>query len=174
MACGTGFEKSVNGFMLDTNAFDAAAKMKLPANSFAGVAVYSTHVQRDELSATKNEAIKLELLGMYGAVDAEQLATETAVWDDSRWDEARWSWGDGLYERLLTEIIALDASAKKKSAEAMNQSRDARIAETAIRNRLTLVTNDIGLAAATKSCGGRAISLAAFLSSLPHRDSSDA
>jgi rRNA-processing protein FCF1 len=83
------------------------------------------------------------------------------VWDDSKWDETKWPSDDGLYEALLRRIRVLD-----KKNKPLNQSRDARIAETAIRAGLTLVTDDPRLSKATLEHGGKVLTLAQF-STLP-------
>jgi hypothetical protein len=81
----------------------------------------------------------------------------TAVWDDSKWDESKWSDGK-KYEDILHRLEVLDRNSGKKHRFA-NQSRDARIAESAIENGLTLVSRDQNLIEIMREFGGKFLSL---------------
>ena len=123
-----------------------------------------THIQGDELAATSDTNRKQLLLKTLTKVDPQSLSTDTAVWNDSKWGKTKWSARDGMYRRLLHRIRELDDAKGRKPSHPMNQSRDARIAETAIKTGLTLVTNDRSLTQATAEAGGIAITFEAFAS----------
>ena len=67
-----------------------------------------------------------------------------------------------MYDRLFARIKELDVAKSKKNRDPMNQSRDARIAETAIKAGLKLVTNDRNLKEATTEAGGIVINFEEF------------
>jgi len=106
---------------------------------------------------------RTDLLAAFESVKTLKIATESAVWDVSGWDDASWSSDDDLYDRLLAAIRAGDRSPNKHNS-VTNQPGDALTAETAIKNDLILVTDDIVLANATRFCGGTAISVSEFAS----------
>lgn len=141
---------SNTGYMLDTSAFNQLVDEEIDPNSLAGLRLFATHVQRDELAETPVEPDETRLpalVAMFETVFARDLPTETAVWGDSRWGKAKWG-SSGLYERLLARVEELD-----RKSRSPNQSRDARIAETAIKNGLVLVTNDGNLTTAAREHG---------------------
>lgn len=142
---------SDTGYMLDTSTFNQFVNSEIDPNVLAGLRLFATHVQRDELARTCDEIRKSALLAMFEAVSAQNLPTETAVWDDSNWGQAKWGSSD-LYERLVERVRELDHKSKK-SKSPLNQSRDARIAETAIKNGLVLVTTDCNLKTAAREHG---------------------
>jgi hypothetical protein len=150
------------GYMLDTNAFNKAARCRAISRAIVGRPVYTTHVQKGELASTSDSAVRALLLEAYGAIAAKQEPTDTAQWDDTPWDASYWSSTDGLYDRLLDRIREADKKKRKKSRDPMNQSRDARIGETAIRRSFALVSDDEGLAAAVRAEGGEAMTVAEF------------
>ena len=104
-----------------------------------------THVQRDELMATPDEARKTQLVSKFEEVDPIFVPTETFCCDVSRLD----GWaklGDGrLFGQLKTFL-----DAKRRKA---NNTQDALIAEVAIANGFTLVTSDANLAEVATKCG---------------------
>ena len=65
--------------------------------------------------------------------------------------------------RSYNRIEELDKESHKKSAQPLNQSRDARIAKTSIRNQMTLVTTDQNLTKASRENGGNVIDVDEFL-----------
>jgi predicted nucleic acid-binding protein len=146
----------MTGYMLDTNLFNGLVDGKVSLNEFQGKKLMVTHVQHDELNATSERTRRENLLSMFETVSAASVATSTAIWDDSRWDGANWSDDDKLYEKMLAELKKLDKAAGKRP-KAINQSRDVRIAETAIKNNLTLVTDDENLRTVTAKFNGNAI-----------------
>ena len=85
----------------------------------------------------------------------ELLPTETALWRLSKWREAKWSREDGLFGELLQAL-----NAKKNKA---NNCEDALIAETTIKQKLVLVTDDAVLRDVVQERGGCAQSFPDFL-----------
>jgi predicted nucleic acid-binding protein len=145
-------------YMFDTNVFNRVVDGSIGCEVLLGRTIFATHVQRDELNATRDAAKRHALLALFEVV--ETVPTSSAIWDVSGWDEAHWSDADGFYERLLARIRELDGR-KRKSEH--NQSRDALIAETAIKRQFALVTEDSNLARATAEFGGKVKSLSEFL-----------
>ena len=140
----------VNGYILDTNVFNWAAdgRIQLP-DLPSELHYFATHVQLDELSATKDETGRTALLHQFFAVGPMPLPTGSFVYDVSRWDLAKW--GDGI---LFPRIKALlDARNHAKSSNI----QDALIAETAIKNSLTLVSEDADLLKVVSQLGGSAV-----------------
>lgn len=131
-------------YMLDTNVFNHVLDEQITLDKFMGKVLFATHVQHDELERTLDPDRRKALLSIFHQIEAEVIPTETAIWGDSKWGRAKWSNGDGLYEKLLARIKELDGNSRRNKSS-INQSRDARIAETAIRQRLILVTNDNNL-----------------------------
>lgn len=101
--------------MFDTRAFNLILDGPFPIESLKGrVAAYATHIQRDEISNTKDPDRRSALLEVFENVVSESIPTdsmvvgvsrvgaarvggsrvvptESAVWDVSRWDEAKWT-----------------------------------------------------------------------------------
>lgn len=140
-----------SGYMLDTTEFNAVAKGAIPLSIYAGLRVFATHVQLDELNGTTDAQTHARLVAAFEAIGPRKLLTETAVWDLSKWDEARWSAEDGLFQKMLARLIELDGKDR-----GLNQRRDILIAETAIKNRLTLLSGDERLRMLTEEFGGQA------------------
>ena len=138
--------------MLDTQVFDRVLDNDLPTDVLSNYNVYITHVQPDELERARGDR-KVKLLECLRRIEPTQLSTATSVWDDTPWDEGSWS-DDVTYERMLARLKQLDNSNKKFE----NQSRDVRIAETALKHGLTLVSDDTNLRTVMTEFGGKAIS----------------
>ena len=137
-------------YMLDTVIFnklldDILSMQNLPS----GEGYVATHVQWDELSATKNEKRRAGLLKQFATVSAERHPTSSFAFDISRFDLAEWGSGD-LFNQLKT---ALDAKNGRKT----NNPKDALIAETSIVKGFPLVTCDYDLAEVAKAFGGTVI-----------------
>ena len=79
------------------------------------------------------------------------VPTSSAVWDVSRWDQAKWGADDNVYSALKADLDRI----KNKP----NNVHDALIAETSIKGRYVLVTDDTDLAAVTKKYGGQCLSV---------------
>jgi len=169
--------------MFDTVVFNRILDGVLPAAALAGsVVAHATHVQRDEIAATKEPVRRTDLTRVFtgtvhlsvptdafvldvSRLDEARLGggrmvpTVSAVWDVSRLDEASWAAEDGLYSTLKE---GLDELNRRKR----NNIQDALIAETAIKNRLVLVTDDSDLAEVASRYGGRCMSVAELLAQL--------
>ena len=167
--------------MFDTRAFNLILDKSFPLENLKDhVTAYATHIQRDEISNTKNPERRLALLQIFKNVVSQSVPTESlvlgvsrlgearlggerivptesAVWDVSRWDEAKWPSSDNLYTPIKT---SLDARNKGKR----NNVQDALIAETSIKGGYILVTDDTDLVEVTKEYGGKCMSLDELLS----------
>jgi|Deesub1362B_J571_1020462.scaffolds.fasta_scaffold00997_6 restriction endonuclease S subunit len=154
----------INGFMFDTNIFDAILDGKISVDQLpTKYNYYITHIQKDEIENIKKTE-KLErrsnLLEIFKKLEQNVILTETTVFDISRWDNSKFGEGD-LYDRILLKLQELDEKTGKKTKE--NQIRDALIAETSIKNNLILVSNDKNLRLVTTEFGGHAITFEQFL-----------
>jgi hypothetical protein len=154
---------SISGakYLLDSNLFNHVLDEGIPVEEFRNITLIVTHVQLDELSATqvKNPARATALLALFEQMGPDQTPTRSAVWDVSAWDQAAWSDEDGVFERMLVRLKALDAASRKRTRNPSNQQRDILIAETAVKNGLTLVSGDANLRRVTIEFGGSAINL---------------
>ncbi len=151
-------------YMLDTNIFNLLAKDgTISVDVFKQITLFATHIQIDELNKTSNHHLKSLLVQMFDKVNPENIPTSAAVWGVSKWGGARWGDADGLYERLKERVQKLDKANGKKPRNPTNQTNDALIAVTAIKNNLTLITTDLGLKQSTIECGGKAIHFDEFL-----------
>ncbi len=145
-------------YMFDTNIFNDLLDGVADITPFIGKATFlATHVQLDEIKSTRDETRRASLSQLFEEITSNPvptesfvldvsrldqaklggnsvILTESAVWDVSRWDQAKWTSVDNLYEPIKA---GLDKAKKKQ-----NNIQDALIAETAIKNGLTLVTHD--------------------------------
>ncbi|MBI4191530.1 MAG: hypothetical protein HY525_13455 [Betaproteobacteria bacterium] len=162
--------------MFDTVVFNRIADGVLPIDALQGrVKAHATHVQRDEISQTKDSARRKALESVFGNVtgtavptasfvlDVSRLdeacfggsrivPTDSAVWDVSAWDQAKWAADDNLYIPIKGDLDSLNGGKK-------NNTQDALIAETAIKGGYILVTDDRDLAAVTKKYRGECLSV---------------
>lgn len=162
--------------MFDTRAFNLVLDGPYPIEELrARVTAYATHIQRDEISNTKNPERKAALLQVFKEVVSESVPTdslvlgvsrigaarlgggrivptESAVWDVSRWDEAKWAADDNLYVQIKTDLDKLN---KGKA----NNVQDALIAETAIKGGYVLVTDDAHMIEVAKRYGCKCMSM---------------
>ena len=142
----------MRGYMLDTNIFNAIKDGDIDIEAiFSGLPIFVTHVQLDEIRATRNEVRRAQLEDVVREVPHQELQTTSIVWGVSRWDRARWSNGV-LFQELRERLDALNSGKG-------NNSKDILIAETAIQGGLTLVTNDRDLTRVTAEFGGAVCSL---------------
>jgi hypothetical protein len=146
----------MKGYLLDTNIFNQLLDGDITVSDFGGQMLFATHVQSDELQRTKNVARAADLLAVITSLAPNDAATTTGIWGDSRWGHFKWSDGE-RYSKLLSRLQELDALSNKRVRDPLNQSRDARLAETAIENDLTFVSGDQNLVALTKEFGGSAL-----------------
>jgi len=152
----------MRGYMFDTNSFNRILVEDVQSAISRGCIVYATHVQREELGRTPSEDRRAKLLATFTAIQPVMRSTSIAVRDDSLWDESRYSADDSVYRKMLERLQEIDRESGKRPKDDFNQSRDVRIAETAIREKVTLVTGDAGLLAVTNESGGRAIGFEQF------------
>jgi hypothetical protein len=138
--------------MLDTTEFNAVAKNDVGVSSYAGMRLFATHVQRDELNNTRSKEKRARLLAVFNEVAAEKLPTESGFWGVSKWGECKWSARDGMSTKMLARLAELDRKDRHP-----NQHRDILIAETVIKNGLTLISGDRNLRCVTVEFGGRVI-----------------
>src|SRR5258707_8968351 len=104
--------------MFDTNAFNRALDADVDAAELLKRgALFVTHIQHDEISATKRTERLESLLRVFTSVDAERVPTAAAVWGVSKWDQASWGDEDGLYGTLLDAL-------NRKNKGKKNNNRD--------------------------------------------------
>ena len=101
------------------------------------IKLVSTHVQRDQLEATPDEAKRHQLLTFFDSVSSGIMPTAAAVWDVSKHDLAEWP--DD--ERIEFFTRALGETAPAKSMHA----KDALLAVTAFAKADMFATADAGL-----------------------------
>jgi hypothetical protein len=151
------------GYLLDTNIFNAAADGHIPLEELRGVRLASTHVQLDEMAVTKTPDRATALLSVFNQIGPDSVSTTSTNLGVSALGRSRLSGEGGLFEKMLARLEELDKASKKKAKnESVNRRRDILIAETAVRDGLTLVSNDQNLRQVTQEFGGTAIDLAAF------------
>lgn len=140
-------------YMLDTNVFNLLldGRYTLPDTPDAGWT--ATHVQRDELAATRNKARKEALLGAMSEVVTELAPTASFAIGVSAIGRAGINDGSGLFQRMQLRLIELDRG--KGERRPVNQVRDILIAETALKAGACLVTADRNLAQVMEEFGGR-------------------
>jgi len=139
--------------MLDTNIFNRILDGQVSIAVFCKSSIYITHVQHDELGATKKDLRRKQLLEIFRLIEKKKIPTESAVFGVSRFDEAKFS-DSILYEKIKKK---LDAVEKKP-----NNMQDALIAVTSIKNNLILITTDLPLQEIVCRLNGKAISLSEF------------
>jgi hypothetical protein len=142
-------------YMLDTNVFDRVLCGKVPLSSFGGHRVLVTGIQRDELNKTPDPAKRAALLATFEAVNPDVVPASSFAFDieGAGFDQALWNDGSGKFEKMRARLEQLDSKTKKP----LNQERDILIAETAIKNRATFVSDDHNLRRVVSEFGGSAI-----------------
>ena len=151
-------------YMFDTNAFDEVLKSEeISVESLAqcGATFFATHIQLDEINKipTHHEDMarkRKQVRDLYRQLFRE-VPTESFVFDISRFGVAKLSDGR-LYDQLHS---ALDEFKKKD-----NNSQDALIGETAIKNNFVLVTQDKNFRKVVQEYGGKSISFGDFVKRL--------
>jgi predicted nucleic acid-binding protein len=151
-------EGLMTAYMLDTNVFNRLLDGQVSIDAFRGLRLVATHVQLDELRATKNPARRAELKSTFEEIDPTMDSTASAFWDVSNWDQSSWT-EDGVADRMLARLRQLDAGAGKKPRDPKNQTRDVLIAHSAISINATLISEDEPLRQLVSTFGGRAISV---------------
>jgi predicted nucleic acid-binding protein len=144
-------------FMLDTNVFNRALDSGVdPTHLSRRGALYVTHVQLNELQATKKPAARLDqLLRVFGSVKQESIPTSTAIWGVSEWGAAEFGPAGGCYDKMFARLNQLNGDKR-------GNTRDILIAVTALQRGHTLVTDDIDLKTVLLEFGGTAESFLEF------------
>ena len=147
---------TMRSFMFDTNIFNHILDGGGELAQFVGKArFFATEVQFDELIETGDETRRTSLIGVFEKVPQETVPTESFVLDKSKFGGARLGEGE-VYEKLKDELDRLN---KGKP----NNIEDTLIAETAIKNNFTLVTDDGDLSQVAEQNGGSCMTLKEFL-----------
>jgi predicted nucleic acid-binding protein len=154
-----------NSYMLDTTLFNDVLDGKVSVTPSASRRLLVTGIQASELRATKNEIRRAALLAAFEELNPSVALTSSFAFDieGAGWDEACWNDGSGNYERMLKRLKELDPGTK----DSLNQTRDILIAETTIKNGVTLVSGDNNLRQVVSEVGGRAIDHKQFESECP-------
>lgn len=150
------------GYMLDTNVFNHLLKETQLPKICRGASLLATHIQMDEIAATKDCEKKVRLIAVFEKVNPEKEATASFVLGVSRLGKACLSSENGRYDEMLNCLKKLDLLAKKKSKNPYNQHMDILIAETVILRGATLVSNDANLQQVMNEFGGHAMNAASF------------
>src|SRR5205085_11965825 len=109
--------------------------------------LFVTHIQINELQATKRTERLNELLAVFASVEQEKIPTAASVWDVSEWDEAEWDSAGGAFDAMLANL-------NQRNANKKNNTQDILIAVTALKHGYTLVTDDGALASVLREFGG--------------------
>jgi len=146
------------GYMFDTNIFNAIldGDVDIPA-TLSNLPIFLTHVQLDEIKATRNEVRRAQLARTVTEVPHQQIPTSSFVIGVSRLGQGRLSNGV-LYQQLR---VRLDELNRNKT----NNPEDIAMAETALKENLTLVTHDRDLARVVVEFGGATCTLDKLLRS---------
>jgi predicted nucleic acid-binding protein len=153
----------VTTYLLDTNVFNKLNDGQLQLDAFRDLDIVVTHIQWEELSATKNSARKAELLRTFEKINPKTDRTASALFDVSVFDQSAFA-ADGVVEGKMTARLSqLDAAAGKKHRDPKNRQRDVLIAHTAIKNNVTLISDDKNLRQLVCEFRGRAISTSLIL-----------
>lgn len=136
-------------YVLDTNVFNRLLDGlfgldKLPE----GAKFVATHLQIDEIKNTKNLSRRDSLLDVFAAVGPEMVPTESFVWEVSAWDQCKWS-----DEKNYAQLDAIKADLDALNDNKDNNWQDALIAEVALINEFTLITDDRHLSQVARKHG---------------------
>ncbi len=143
------------GYMLDTSLFNRLVENGMPPQLLPKP-TYVTHVQRGELENTKDPVKRAALLTVFTQARAQSVTSESAAWNVSKWNEAKWGKKDGLLERMHQALCARNKNKR-------NNTQDILIAETALRNEYTLITDDQDIGFVMRQFGGKAASSEEYL-----------
>ena len=137
--------------MFDSNIFDEFIDcLDLVERIVGCVDVYVTHVQPNENDCAPPPT-KASLRQVRDALGVSVVSTESTVWGVSKWNQ-KWTKPDNLIARIRGPVFP------DSGKPYVNKTRDALIAETAIKNDFVLVTQDGDLRKKVKSLGGRGMS----------------
>jgi len=148
-------------YIFDTNAFNnfLDAQDNTPLHS---VSILATHVQLAEIKATKDDERRNCLLNVFSEITDEVKKTESMVFPLIFGAQ---KFGDGTYENLLESLNqeVSQFSTKKRLKKENGHSNDAQIAEVALKNKYTLVTDDNELIKVFENYGGKVLRYAKFI-----------
>ena len=148
----------MNNYMLDTTFFNHILDAGFSLSSLPSLGqTIVTHIQLDEIRDTKNADRRGELLHIFSNVKSRKVATEKFVLGFSSLGNAKLSNDVALYESLLKNL-------NDKNRNKLNNIKDILIAETAIKNKYTLVTDDSDLTEVVQNAGGDVIPTSKYLS----------
>jgi predicted nucleic acid-binding protein len=138
-------------YMLDTVIFNKILDGLLPIEKLPSDGKHvATHLQIDELSATKDISRRTQLLSQFEALSPERAVTASFAFDISRFDQSKC--GDGVFFKILKDALHTANGGKR------NNTHDALIGETSVANGFTLLTCDFDLAEAVRQQGGLVVS----------------
>lgn len=138
-----------NGYLMkvifDSNIFDDIVTGKIDINILIqnGIEVYITHLQVDEINECSDTEKRAQLFNSMTELRPYKVPTESFCIGVSRIGDAKINDGSGLIQKL--------------EAGNSNNAHDALIGETAIKNGLTLITNDKKFKNRVIELGGMAI-----------------
>lgn len=146
-------------FIFDTNAFNKALD-DVPSTK-KSIKIYASHIQLREINNTACDIRRKKLLTIFHKLTDEQLPTESAVFPIKL---GSIKFGDGTYEKLRNELDHETSKlpSGKRKRKLKNNPNDAQIAEIALKNRITLVTDDADVLNVMRNNGGHAIRYDAF------------
>ena len=171
--------KALPTYIFDTNVFNRILDGVISLQTLTGrVVAYATHIQRDEINNTKNPKRRAGLVQIFGDVVERALPTHSfvhirldearlgggrvvptasGVHGVSRYGQSKYSAQDNLYSALHDRLDSVNQNKP-------NNVHDALIAETSIKGRHVLVTDDKDLASVTKEYGGQCLSVSELVS----------
>ncbi|MDE7305609.1 MAG: type II toxin-antitoxin system VapC family toxin [Alistipes sp.] len=131
--------------IFDSNVFDdiVAGKIDMDILTRNGVEVYITHLQVDEINECPDAEKRARLFNSMTELRPYKVPTESFCVGISRIGSAKINDGSGLIQKL--------------EAGNSNNAHDALIGETAIKNGLTLITNDKKFKNRVAELGGMAL-----------------
>lgn len=131
--------------IFDSNIFDDIVTGKIDINILIqnGIEVYITHLQVDEINECSDTEKRAQLFNSMTELRPHKVPTESFCIGVSRIGDAKINDGSGLIQKL--------------EAGNSNNAHDALIGETAIKNGLTLITNDKKFKNRVIELGGMAI-----------------
>jgi hypothetical protein len=156
----------MNKYMLDTTLFNDVLDGEVSIAPCSKLHLLVTGIQLAQLQATKCSRRRARLLITFEQVNPDSLPASSFAFgiEGAGFDEAYFNDGSGNFEKMLDRLRKLDSCDKKKrkSKDQLGKEKDILIAETAIKNRATLVSKDKNLRIVVSEFGGRAIGHATF------------
>jgi predicted nucleic acid-binding protein len=144
-------------FLLDANIFNRLVDRNVDPAALRGKGrIFVTHVQRDELAATRSSERAAALLAIFDAVEQRRVPTSAAAWGVSKFGEADFGDANGMVAPMM-------ASLERRNGGKRNNLQDVLLAVTAHAHRLILVTEDADLRAVMVEHGGASLSFEEFM-----------